>query len=182
MSTIYYTASTLDGFLAAADDDISFLDRVPQPSEDTYTPFIERVGAVAMGRATYEFVLRHVDAGNAWPYPQHPVWVFTHRDMLVPVGADARSVRGDVAPVHAEMVTAAQQSGKPDLWIAGGGDLAAQFYDAGLLDELVITVASWTLGTGKPLLPRSLGRPLELMSVRALSTGFAELRYKVPTA
>lgn len=170
MPTIYYTATSLDGFIATLDDDVSWLDRLPQPSEDTYTRFIAEVGAIAMGRATYEFLLRHVEAGGDWPYPDHRVWVFTHRDL--PAREGVRFVQGNVADIHPELVAAAD--GK-DIWVCGGGDLAGQFLDAGHLDELVITVASQTLGAGKPLLPRQAS--WRLLSARGLGEGFAELRY-----
>jgi dihydrofolate reductase len=65
--------------------------------------------------------------------------------------------------------------------VVGGGDLAAQFYDASLLDEVIVQVGSVTLGKGKPLFPRRLtSPPLVLLSVRQVGTGFAELRYRVP--
>ena len=64
--------------------------------------------------------------------------------------------------------------------MVGGGDLAGQFHDAGLLDELILQVASVTLGRGKPLFPRRMtAPPFELVSARAIGTGFAELRYRV---
>lgn len=85
--------------------------------------------------------------------------------------------QGDIEPVHAAMQAAA---GGKNLWIVGGGDLAGQFHDAGLLDELIIQIGSVTLGTGKPLLPRRLvDPPLRLMSARHLGPGMAELRYEV---
>ena len=71
-------------------------------------------------------------------------------------------------------------AGSRNIWIVGGGDLAGQFHDAGLLDEVIVQVGSVTLGKGKPLFPRRLtSPPLELMSVRQVGTGFAELRYRV---
>jgi dihydrofolate reductase len=83
-----------------------------------------------------------------------------------------------VRPVHEAMVAAA---GGKNVWIVGGGDLAGQFYDQGLLDELFVQVGSVALGTGKPLLPRAIiDPPLRLLSVRAIGTGFAELHYEVP--
>jgi dihydrofolate reductase len=76
------------------------------------------------------------------------------------------------------MVAAAK--GK-NVWIVGGGDLAGQFLDAGLLDELFVQVGSVTLASGKPLLPRVIVQPsLRLLSVRQVGTGFAELHYEVP--
>jgi dihydrofolate reductase len=72
-------------------------------------------------------------------------------------------------------------AGDKNIWVVGGGDLAGQFYDAGLLDEIVVQVGSVTLGKGKPLFPRRLtSPPLTLVSVRQVGTGFAELRYQVP--
>jgi dihydrofolate reductase len=158
--TIYYTATSLDGFLATPDDDLGWLDQRPPPTEDTYTPFIANVGAICMGAATYRFLLRHVDAGNPWPHPQ-PTWVFTHRDLPVPKGASIRFVQGDVRPVHAAMQDAAPGQ---DLWVAGGGALAAQFLAAHLLDELVITVASARSGQASRSCRRA---PICACSVRA---------------
>jgi dihydrofolate reductase len=71
-------------------------------------------------------------------------------------------------------------AGTRNIWIVGGGDLVGQFYDCGLLDQLIIQIGSCTLGTGKPLLPRRLPSPvLRLASVRQMGSGMAELRYEV---
>lgn len=175
MPTVYYTATSLDGFLADPDDGLEWLDTLPPPQPSTYEDFIARVGSIAMGSATYQFILRHTKQGNPWPYEQ-PCWVFTTRTHEKPHGARVEFVRGPVAEAFAQIKAAA---GEKDVWVAGGGDLAAQFHDAGLLDELFITVAPITLGAGKPLFPRELKRPLQLVSARALGPGFAELRYRV---
>jgi len=104
--------------------------------------------------------------------------VFTTRKLPTVPGADIRFARGDVRPVHQAMVEAA---GGRNVSIVGGGDLAGQFYDQGLLDEIHVQVGSVTLGAGKQLLPRKItAPPLRLVSVRAVGTGFAELRYEVP--
>ncbi len=78
---------------------------------------------------------------NPWPYPL-PTWVFTHRDLHAPDGADVQFVQGDVRAVHAEAVAAAKDK---DVWVIGGGDLAGQFADAGLLDEVWVQYAPVTL-------------------------------------
>lgn len=137
-----------------------------------------------MGSATYEWMLRHAstvasETGSAWPYAM-PTWVFSSRTLPVVPGSDVCFVRGDVRPVHAAMRVAA---GGRNIWIVGGGDLAGQFHDAGLLDEVIVQVGSVTLGKGKPLFPRRLtSPPLVLASVRQIGTGFAELRYRVPAS
>ena len=151
--TVYYTATSLDGFIA---DERHSLDWLLSRQSDGdgprgYTEFEKRVGALAMGATTYVWVQEHEEPG-AWAYSV-PAWVFTHRDLTAPPGADVRFTAADVAEVHAEMVAAA---GDRDVWIVGGGDLAGQFADRGLLDEVVVSIAPVTLGGGAPLLPRRL--------------------------
>jgi len=182
MKTQYYTATSLDGFIATEDDSLDWLFPLGDINDTGYPEFIAGVGALAMGASTYEWMLRHAgqvaaETGSAWPYTQ-PTWIFTHRELPAIKGADIRFVHGDVQAVHAKMKAAA---GGKNLWIVGGGDLAGQFFDAGLLDEFIIQVASVTLGTGKPLFPRRVtSPPLRLVSARQVGSGFAELRYEVP--
>lgn len=183
MKTQYFTATSLDGFIATEDDSLEWLFPLGDINDTSYPSFIAEVGALAMGSATYEWMLRHSDAvssstGSAWPYTQ-PVWVFSSRPLPLVPGADIRMVRGDVRPVHADMRAAA---GSGNIWIVGGGDLAGQFYDAGLLDEILVQVGSVTLGRGKQIFPRRVtDPPLRLVSVRQVGSGFAELRYEVAT-
>ena len=182
MRTQYYTAASLDGFLATEDHSLEWLFPLGDINDTGYPAFIREVGALAMGSSTYEWMLRHVirpgsEKPGAWPYTQ-PTWVFSSRALTPVPGASIRFVRGDVRPVHAEMRAAA---GGRNLWLVGGGDLVGQFHDAGLLDEIIVQVGSVTLGKGKPLLPRRITSPsLKLVEARRIGDGFAELRYEVP--
>lgn len=181
MKTQYYTAASLDGFIATEDDSVEWLFPLGDLNASSYPSFIAEVGALAMGSSTYEWMLRNADkvaeeAGSPWPYSQ-PTWVFSHRTLPIIEGANLRFVKGDVHQVHAEMVAAA--AGK-NVWIVGGGDLAGQFHDAGLLDELIVQLGSVTLGTGKPLFPRRLLSPqLNLCGVHQINSTMVELRYEV---
>ena len=181
MKTQYYTATSLDGFIATEEDSLDWLFPLGDINDTSYPAFIAEVGALAMGSATYEWMLRHAEVvaaetGSAWPYTQ-PTWVFSTRTLPVIPGAALYFVEGDVRPVHSAMRAAA---GGKNLWIVGGGDLAGQFYDAGLLDEIIVHVGSVTLGRGKPLFPRRVTSPsLELVSVSQFGKGLAELRYQV---
>lgn len=183
MKIQYYTASSLDGFLATEDDDVSWLFPLGSLSESSYDDFIAQVGAIVMGSATYEWMLRNAETlqaetGSAWPYAQ-PTWVLSSRLLPQIAGADIRFARGDVRSIHHDLCAAASGG---NVWIVGGGDLAGQFYDAGLLDELIIQVGSVTLGRGKPLLPRRILHPnLTLTSVTRSGRGMVELRYNVST-
>ena len=161
--TQYYTATSIDGFIADEDNSLDWLFAVDegQPEEVGQNPFADffaEVGAFAMGATTYEWVMAH-DALQEQPlkwadyYGDVPAWIFTHRDLPSIPGAKLSFVQGDVRAVHEAMVTAAH--GK-NIWIVGGGELAGAFADAGLLDELIVGVAPVTLGAGAPLLPRRL--------------------------
>ena len=180
MKTIYYTATSLDGFIAGPGNSLDWLFKLEGNGDQDYPDFIREVGALAMGSTTYEWILDHEKLleGNAkaWPYEQ-PTSIFTTRKLPAVPGADLRFVQGDVRPVHAEMVAAAKGR---NVWVVGGGELVGQFHDHGLLDELIVTIGSVTLGAGAPLLPRAITTPpLVLESVRAMPPGFAQLRYRV---
>ena len=184
MKTLYYTASSLDGYIADAHNSLDWLLQFGEPGSD-YAEFIAEVGALAMGATTYEWVLaNHVRpaegrAAQPWPYEQ-PAWVFTSRSLDGVNGADIRFVRGDVRPVHRAMAEAA--NGK-NLWLVGGGELVGQFYDAGLLDEIIVQIAPVTLGSGAPLLPRVIAKPpMRMISARTMMESFVEARYELPRA
>lgn len=112
MKTQYYTAASLDGFIATSDDSLEWLFPLGDVEATSYPTFIRDVGALAMGSTTYEWMLKHVIGPEArrrqpWPYTQ-PAWVFSSRTRAAIPGADVRFVRGDVRPVHEEMVAAAK--------------------------------------------------------------------------
>jgi dihydrofolate reductase len=178
--TQYYVAGTIDGYIADVDDNLDWLfaARSADGGPPGYAEFIAAVGAIAMGSTTYEWILAHLGGAAdaiaaSWPY-EVPCWVFTHRNLpTVSSTAPILFTSEDVAAVHADMTAAA---GSRNLWIMGGGDLAGQFADAGLLDDLLLAIAPATLGAGAPLLPRRLALTLEEV---ARSADFACLRYSV---
>ncbi|MFC7790272.1 dihydrofolate reductase family protein [Microbacterium sp. MAHUQ-60] len=172
MVTHYYTASSLDGFIATADHSLGWLLRqdIDDDGPMAYPGFQARLGAIAMGAHTYEWIMEH-DA-DGWSYTL-PTWVFSHRDLELPRGADIRLTQDDVRTVHADMTAAA---GGKDLWIVGGGELVGRFADAGLIDEVWVQYAPVTLGSGAPVLPRALD--LQLLDA-ARNQSFLCGRYRV---
>jgi dihydrofolate reductase len=177
--TQYYTATTLDGFIADENHSLDWLFTRDQDRAGplNYAAFSVDVGALAMGSTTYEWILDHELRGKdpadaRWPYDV-PSWVFTHRQLEAVPGAAITFTQSEVGDVHAEMVAAA---GGRNVWIVGGGDLAGQFADAGLLDEVIVYIAPVALGAGAPLLPR----PLELrLEETARNRDFITARFSV---
>jgi dihydrofolate reductase len=189
--TQYYAAATLDGYIAEEDDTIGWLmgyegsyegpDAEPGPMSGggSYERFYEEVGALVSGSITYEFVLDHMDDASSWPYKGKPCWVLSSRDLPVPEGdgIDVRLASAEVTELHDEMLAAA---GDRNLWVVGGGNVASQFADEGLLDEVLLTVVPVVLGKGKPLFDRRLpGGPMQLLGTTVFETGMVELRYAV---
>ncbi|GAA2094314.1 dihydrofolate reductase family protein [Microlunatus panaciterrae] len=180
MKTQYYTATSIDGYIADEHNSLDWLFQFGEidSMEDDYPDFIEAAGAMAMGSTTYQWIIEHEDLlahPEKWPYTI-PTWVFSHRELPTIPGADIRFASGDVAGVHAEMVTAA--SGR-NVWLVGGGDLVGQFHDHGLVDEIILSVAPVTLGAGAPLLPRKITQPMRLISAVNRGDVFAVLTYAV---
>ena len=191
--TQYYCAASLDGYIAEADDSLDWLtgyrgsfehesaETGPMGEGGPYEAFYDGVGALVAGSVTYEWILDHLDvAGDgAWPYPGKPFWVLTSRDLRVPEGegVDVRFANAPVAELHGEMAASA---GDGTLWVVGGGGVASQFAEAGLLDELLVTVVPVVLGAGKPLFDRRLpGPPMQLTGPRTFVTGMVELQYEI---
>lgn len=176
MSTQYYVASSLDGFIADPEGRLDWLFQFNAVDGIAahYERFRSQLGAIAMGARTYEFIL--AEEAEAWPYAGIPTWIFTHRELPRVPGADLRFTEAPVEVVHAEMRAAA---GEKNLWLVGGGHLVAEFAAQGLVDELLVTITPVTLGGGAPLLPLRLTDPFELTEVTRFGAGMVELRYRL---
>jgi dihydrofolate reductase len=180
----YYAAATLDGYIAESDDSIDWLTGYEGSFEAAdsdegqagYEAFYEGIGALVMGSVTYEWVLAH---GGGWPYAGKPAWVLSSRELGRPEGTDVdvRVVNAGIPELIDEMLGAA---GERDLWIVGGGNVASQFADHGLLDRVEVTLVPVVLGDGKPLLERRLpGGSMQLLVARTFSSGMVGLTYEV---
>lgn len=189
----YYSAVSLDGYIAGPNDEMDWLMEYegtyegagagadPMGTGGSYERFYEQVGVLVSGSTTYEWVLAHLGevtetvGGGGWPYPGKPFWVLSSRELPVPEleGMDVRVVDTLVAKLHPELVDAARGL---NIWVVGGGGVASQFADAGLLDELQVTVVPVILGAGKPLFERPVPA-MQLEGATPLASGMVELRY-----
>ena len=80
MRTQYYTATSLDGYIATEDDSLDWLFPLGDLGNTSYPRFIAEVGALAMGSVTYQWIIDNTDkvaesTEAPWPYSQ-PTWVF----------------------------------------------------------------------------------------------------------
>lgn len=140
-----FIAASLDGFIAGLDGDLSWLPDPPEGSDEDFGwgAFIGGIGCLLMGRGTYDAVAAmDVD----WPHPERDTLVATHRALP---GAPPR-VFGAAGEIGALVALAKRRAGGRDVYL-DGGDLIRQALDAGLVDEMVVTVCPTILGAGIPL-------------------------------
>lgn len=151
-----YIAMSLDGFIAGPDHDLSWLDGadpdapsdVPpahiDPDALSYEDFMSTVGALLMGRSTYD-VVRGFDV--PWPYGETPVLVATTRPLDPDAPSTVRAVAGTISDIVAEAKEAANGQ---DVYLDGGTLIRAAAEER-LIDDMTITVAPVAIGAGHPL-------------------------------
>jgi len=178
---VFYTAATLNGFIATEDDSLDWLFEVGSPNDVDFQGFLDGIDVLVSGSTTYEWVYEFeklAENPRKWSenYGERPTFVFTTRSLPAPAGSDVRFVEGDVKDHLGEILGAARDG---DVWVIGGGDLAGQFLDAGALDEIQVTVTPVALERGAPLFPRDVRSDrLELKSVEKFGQ-FAHLVFSV---
>jgi dihydrofolate reductase len=174
-----FIACSLDGFIAGEGDDLSWLtgpgsvddrsegDAPAEKPEFGYTAFFAQIGAMLMGRNTY----RVVEGFDGWPYEDRPVLVATTKP-LTPKAPTVRAVKGTIGELVAEAKAAA---GERDVYL-DGGDIIRQALDAGLVDELVVSLIPTVIGRGAPLFAGVAQRHrFRIVSVQHFTAGMVQL-------
>ncbi len=168
MKITYYAASSLDGFIAREDGDVSWLDTLDiDPADTGYEEFFASIDGLVMGRSTYDFIFNY----GSWPYGDKPGWVCTSRALETLDGANLENERTikDIIPAAAAMEL-------KHLWLVGGGELASSLLDEGLLTHLSISEMPIRLNTGIPLFARHRLENLETVKRKIIrKNGFNQL-------
>jgi dihydrofolate reductase len=173
MKTVYFAAASLDGFIADKNDSLDWLFKNGPTDISFIDEFLETVGVIVMGSSTYQWLLDHTK--GPWPY-KVPCFVFTHRKLKTADGADVRFLQGEVSTHHEEFKDLA--SGK-NIWLMGGGELAGQFYDKNLVDEMNIQTVSVFLNEGKKLFSRKTENAFKIKTVRQRGDTCIEVIYSI---
>jgi dihydrofolate reductase len=178
---IFNTAVSFDGYIADEHNSLDWLYGVDEHDQPDNAQFMDGIGVLVEGSTTYRWVLDAadlLDEPQKWQefYGDRPTFVFTSRRHPTPSGADIRFVRGRVADALPQIIEAA---GEKDVWVMGGGDLAGQFFDAGALDEIELTIAPVALGSGARLLPRRIESDRLRLRVAERHGQFARVVYSV---
>jgi dihydrofolate reductase len=184
---VYLVACTADGFIAREDGSFDvfpttgghlayltaeYPETIPGHLRDLLGVRGENrhFDAVLMGRKTYEV---GTAVGVTSPYPHLRQYVVS---ASMPASLDPAVTLVSADP--AGLVRRLKAEAGRDVWLCGGGRLAAALYDE--IDELVLKVNPVVLRRGLPLFDGPASpRPLELLEHRTFDGGVAVHRYRV---
>ena len=172
MKITYYAASSLDGYIAKEDGDVSWLDDLGVSSDDTgYEEFFSTVDALVIGRNTYDWIQDY----GSWPYGDKPTWICTTQSINIMEGCNLQNGR-----TPTDTYQEAQEQGIKHLWLVGGGKLASSFLTENLLTHLSISQMPIILGGGIKLFGE-LRNPIKLQptGVQSRESGYSQLEYVI---
>jgi dihydrofolate reductase len=179
---VYSAIASLDGYVA--DEAGNFDWAAPDEEVHAFVNDLERkVGTYLYGRRMYE-VMRYWETAQAVT-DQPPVmqdfaeiWQAADKNVysktLEAVSTARTRIEREFDP---EAVRQMKALAGRDM-IVGGPDLAAQAFEAGLVDECHLFVAPVVVGGGKRSLPYDVRLKLELLDERRFGSGMVYLYYR----
>ena len=170
---VLFTATTLDGFIARPDGNLDWLIEFPNPDnlDYGYSDFMLGVGAIIMGKNTYNEILSF---GFDWPYKGIESYVVASDPKFEIKSTDTYLVKEGLTTLVDRLK---QEKGK-DIWLVGGGKLITSFLNHKLIDRMVLTIIPTIIGDGIRLFP---DKPKEtswaLTECTSFKTGIVNLIY-----
>jgi len=175
MKTTYYVASSLDGYIAKEDGDVSWLENLDISMEDAgYEEFYSTVDALVMGRKTYEMIVSF----GQWPYGEKPVWVCSSSKIAPMDGCNLQ-----VGNTPEEVCQAGHKMNVKHLWVVGGGSLISSFIEKKLLTNISLSLMPIILGSGIKLFG-DMPSPIKIIkeSHKPHESGMVQLEYTINNA
>lgn len=170
---IVYIATSLDGYIAKPNDDLSFLKIVEKEGEDYgYAEFTTTIDTIILGRKTYDWVLKEIGPSH-YDNGDRDVYVITRTKR--PDSGRTTFYTGDLT----ELVQQLKAKNGKNIYCDGGAEIVTALLKHGLIDELIISVIPILVGDGTRLFKD--GRPeqtLELISTKQFEKGLVQLHYK----
>ncbi len=172
MKVTYYVASSVDGYIAKDDGDVSWLDELGlSMKESGYEDFYSTVDALVMGSKTYDIICKF----GTWPYENKPTWVCTNGKIKPMNGINLQKANSPEGTIDA-----AKKLKVDHLWLVGGGNLAAYFLKHNLLTNISLTQMPIVLGGGINLFG-SLDhtKEIQLKDCKTILNNFLQMEYTI---
>ncbi len=168
-----FIATSLDGYIAKPNDDLSFLKLVEKEGEDYgYKEFTETIDTLIIGRRTYDYVVKEIGASH-YDNGERNVYVITRTER--PNIGKTTFYTGNITDLVQKLKS---ESGK-NIYCDGGAEVINELLKHDLIDEFIISVIPVLLGNGTRLFKD--GRPeqiLEFVKAKTFETGLIQLNYK----
>jgi dihydrofolate reductase len=168
-----FIATSLDGYIAKPNDDLSFLKLVEKEGEDYgYAEFTDTIDTLIIGRKTYDYVVKEIGSSH-YDNGQRDVYVITRTER--PKMGRTTFYTGSLT----ELVNRLKSEDGKNIYCDGGAEVIHELLQHHLVDEFIISIIPVLLGTGTRLFKD--GRPeqiLELTSAKTFETGLTQLHYR----
>ena len=179
---IYSALTSVDGYVA--DEDGNFDWAKPSEEVHVFVNDLERpVGTYLFGRRMYEVMAYWETADTVADQPPvvrdyAKIWQTAEKIVYSRTLAEVSSARTRIErEFDLEAVRQLKATADRDIGV-GGPDLAAQAFEAGLIDEIHLFLAPVVVGGGKPSLPDKVRLELELLDERRFANGVVHLHYR----
>ncbi|MEJ4089215.1 dihydrofolate reductase family protein [Galbibacter orientalis] len=168
-----FIATSLDGYIAKPNDDLSFLKLVEKEGEDYgYTEFIKTIDTLIIGRKTYDYVLKEIGPSH-YDNGERDVYVITRTER--PNVGKVKFYTGNLK----ELVRKLKKEKGKNIYCDGGAEIINELLKYDLIDELIISVVPILLGKGTRLFKDERSEQLlEFVSAKTFDTGLVQLYYK----
>ncbi|NND34483.1 MAG: dihydrofolate reductase [Saprospiraceae bacterium] len=139
---IYYVATSLDGYIAGPNDDISMFS-MDGKGVDQYLDDLQAFAAVIMGRRTYEFGYKFgLQPGQpAYPHMDHYIFSTT-------LQFEEQHAKINVLEPNIDKINELRHNAKTDIYLCGGGEFAGWLLDHDQIDQLKLKINPIVLGNG----------------------------------
>ncbi|MBA7546179.1 IS1595 family transposase ISCac2 [subsurface metagenome] len=164
---VLFIATSIDGFIAGKDGDTDWLFT---DGDFGYKEFYDSIDTTLMGYNTYFFIKQF----EQFPYPDKKNYVFSRRHRE-PDGSPVEIVFSDVVEFARNL---REQEGK-NIWLVGGSQINSILLNAGLIDQMIISMHPIALGQGIKLFSaESLEKlQLKLINHKVFERGLVQLTY-----
>ncbi|NQV54171.1 MAG: dihydrofolate reductase [Flavobacteriales bacterium] len=171
-NVILYIAASLDGYIAAPDDDLSFLEAMALEGEDYgYQAFVESIDTVILGRRTFMWVKNQT---GAFPHLDKDTYVISRK-----IGGSEDGVTYWPGSIR-ELVDELQSKPGGNIYCDGGAAVVNEMLRTGCIDEIILSVVPVLLGAGIRLFHEGIPTAnLALLSSQSFTSGLVQLRYRV---
>ena len=165
-----YIATSIDGYIAKKDGNLDWLQYGHVGDEDYgFKKFSSSIDALIFGRNTYQVV----SGFEEWPYKGKRVIVLSNT--LKDVRKEAELFCGPLT----DLLSKLHSENTKHIWV-DGGVTASKFLEAGLVDELTISIIATVLGSGIPLFSNmNQEHKCRLISTQSYPSGLVQLKYEV---